>query len=62
MNTLDYSDFAAFYKDICRFDRFLGLDLEVLAPGKIIYRLSVGDNHLSMPPSCHGGVIASMMD
>ncbi|MEZ5581808.1 MAG: PaaI family thioesterase [Candidatus Competibacteraceae bacterium] len=62
MSEWDISDFASFYKEICRFDRFLGLDLEVLEPGKIIYRLSVGDNHLSMPPSCHGGVIAGMMD
>jgi len=62
MDELDFSDFAAFYKKICRFDQFLGLKLEVLEPGKIIYRLSVVDNHLSMPPSCHGGVIASMMD
>jgi uncharacterized protein (TIGR00369 family) len=60
---LEYSDFAAaFYKKICRFDRFLGLDLEVLEPGKITYRLLVDENHLSMPPFCHGGVIAGMMD
>ncbi|MCP5426516.1 MAG: PaaI family thioesterase [Gammaproteobacteria bacterium] len=60
--TTDYADFSQLYKTICRFDRFLGLELEVLQPGKIIYRLAVVENHLSMPPACHGGVIAAMMD
>jgi uncharacterized protein (TIGR00369 family) len=62
MNAWEYADFAALYKTICRFDQFLGMALEVREPGKIVYRLTVVENHLSMPPACHGGVIAAMMD
>jgi len=55
-------DFAEFYRSICHFDRFLGLQLSVDEPGHIKYRLTVGEQHLSMPGACHGGVIAAMMD
>lgn len=55
-------EFAQFYREICNFDRFLGLDLQVDAPGRIRYRLTVSEAHLSMPGACHGGVLAAMMD
>ena len=55
-------EFAKFYQQLCRFDEFLGLDLTVLSPGEIRYRLTVGEQHLSMPNYCHGGVLAAMMD
>ncbi|MFO1352559.1 MAG: PaaI family thioesterase [Gammaproteobacteria bacterium] len=55
-------DFAKLYEAICEFDRHLGLQLSVLEPGNIGYRLTVGTHHLSMPGACHGGVIAAMMD
>ncbi|MDX1604805.1 MAG: PaaI family thioesterase [Candidatus Competibacterales bacterium] len=59
---MNSDDFAAFFEEICQFDRFLGLHLTVEAPGRIRYRLQVGEAHLSMPGACHGGVLAAMMD
>lgn len=50
------------YEDLVRFDGFLGMKLQVHAPGKIIYTLQVRDEHLTAPDQCHGGVISAMMD
>jgi uncharacterized protein (TIGR00369 family) len=55
-------DFVEFYRSICHFDRFMGLELSLQAPGRINYHLTAGEQHLSMPGACHGGVIAAMMD
>lgn len=44
------------------FDPYLGNNLEFLAPGKIIVKLKVNENHLSSPRTSHGGVVAGMMD
>lgn len=59
---MNHSDFETLYKQICQYDRFMGLELTVQAPGRITYRLQVDDRHLSFPTACHGGVIAGMMD
>ncbi len=55
-------DFARFFEEICAFDRYLGMHLTVHGPGRIAYRLTVDERHLSMPGACHGGVLAAMMD
>jgi uncharacterized protein (TIGR00369 family) len=55
-------EFARFFEEICNFDRYLGMHLTVREPGCIGYRLTVGEQHLSMPGACHGGVLAAMMD
>lgn len=55
-------DFAAFFRELCRFDDHLGMRLEIIEPGCIRYRLRVDERHLSMPDTCHGGVLAAMMD
>ena len=60
--TMVLPDFAKFYTEICRFDVFFGLQLSVNEPGDVRYRLTVGEQHLSMPNACHGGVLAAMMD
>lgn len=52
----------AFYKKVCHFDRHLNMRLSVHDFGKITYRLTVDERHLSFPNACHGGVIAGMMD
>ncbi len=59
---IDSTEFESFYGKICNYDRHLGLRLSVHGPGKITYLLDVDERHLSMPPACHGGVIAGMMD
>jgi uncharacterized protein (TIGR00369 family) len=55
-------EFEGFYKEMVQFDRHLGMDLTVHAPGDIIYTLPVGKQHLTSPDACHGGVISAFMD
>lgn len=38
------------------------LDLEVIAPGHIRYRMPVKSKHLATPIAIHGGVLSAMMD
>jgi len=59
---MNSDEFEAFYHKACSFDRHLGMRLNVYGPGQIRYRLTIGEQHLSVPTACHGGVIAAMMD
>ena len=54
--------FQALYREISHFDRHLGLDLEIIEPGRICYELTVAEQHLSASGACHGGVLSGMMD
>ncbi len=54
--------FETYYKKIVEFDRYLGMDLSVKAPGNITYSLELKKQHLTAPDSAHGGVAAAMMD
>ena len=44
------------------YGRANGMDLEVPVPGQADYRMRVRDEHLSSPNTCHGGVLAGLMD
>ena len=59
---MDHLEFEKFYKGLCQFDGYLGMALQVHAPGKITYTLEVKAHHLTFPDACHGGVVAAMMD
>lgn len=50
------------YDEVNTFGRNLGLELEVIKPGKVIYRMTVSKDHLSNPFAAHGGAVAGMMD
>lgn len=54
--------FEHHYKEQVRFDKHMGMELKVESPGKVIYTLKVGEQHLTAPDSAHGGVAAAMMD
>jgi uncharacterized protein (TIGR00369 family) len=58
----DLQQFATLFRHINQFDKYQGLEFEILAPGEIIYRLKVQEKHLSSPGIAHGAVIAGMMD
>jgi uncharacterized protein (TIGR00369 family) len=45
-----------------KFGSELGLELEVIRPGKVKYTLVIAEKHLSNPLAAHGGVVAAMMD
>lgn len=57
-----FGDPIAFYKKINTFERENGMDLTVKASGVVSYQMTILDKHLSSPNTCHGGVVASLMD
>jgi uncharacterized protein (TIGR00369 family) len=44
------------------YGRTNGMALTVPVPGHAEYRMTVRDEHLSSPNTCHGGVLAGLMD
>ena len=54
--------FFEHYRVINHFDRENGASFVVLAPGKIDYRMTVLEKHLSSPGVAHGGAVAGFMD
>ncbi len=56
------SFFEQNYKQIVQFDKHMGMELTVEAPGRVSYTLEVQSQHLTAPQSAHGGVAAAMMD
>jgi uncharacterized protein (TIGR00369 family) len=50
------------YNKFNNFDKELGFELTVNAPGKIIYKVEITDKHLSSPGVGHGALVAAMMD
>lgn len=52
----------AAYNQMNHYGRANGMALAVPAPGQAEYRMSVRDEHLSSPNTCHGGVLAGLMD
>lgn len=56
------TDFETLYKNMVQFDRYLGMDLTVHAPGEVTYVLEIQKQHLTSPDASHGGVMSAMMD
>lgn len=50
------------YKKINIFEQENGLELTVNKPGESYYEMTILDKHISSPNTCHGGVVAGMMD
>jgi uncharacterized protein (TIGR00369 family) len=50
------------YKKINNYDRHLNFDLKISKDGIVTYEVLIEDIHLSSPGTCHGGVIAGLMD
>lgn len=50
------------YNHINKYGADNKMKLEILEPGHAIYTMTVEDKHLSSPNTCHGGVIAGLMD
>jgi uncharacterized protein (TIGR00369 family) len=58
----DLATMVAAYNHMNHYGRTNGMELTVLAPGQIEYRMRIRDEHLSSPNTCHGGVLAGLMD
>ncbi|OUR99932.1 hypothetical protein A9Q84_02560 [Halobacteriovorax marinus] len=50
------------FKKISKYDQTMGLEFKMIGPGEIEYTLEITDKHLSSPETCHGAVLAGMMD
>ncbi|OGX87212.1 hypothetical protein BEN48_11615 [Hymenobacter glacialis] len=53
---------VAAYNQINHYGRANGMTLSVPVPGQAEYRMTICDEHLSSPNTCHGGVLAGLMD
>ena len=58
----DFAAMVAAYNHMNHYGRVNGMALTVPAPGQAEYRMNVRDEHLSSPNTCHGGVLAGLMD
>jgi uncharacterized protein (TIGR00369 family) len=50
------------YNHVNAFGELLGLELNVVKPGIVEYRMEITDKHLSNPMAAHGGAVSAMMD
>ena len=58
----DLAIMVAAYNQMKHYGRTNGMTLTVSTPGQIEYRMTVQIEHLSSPNTCHGGVLAGLMD
>ncbi|GAB3304034.1 PaaI family thioesterase [Hymenobacter tenuis] len=60
--TPDVATLIAIYNQINHYGRTNGMELLVTQPGDVRYTMTVQNEHLSSPGTCHGGVLAGLMD
>ena len=60
--TPDLATMVAAYNRMNHYGQANGMTLMVSAPGKAEYSMTVRQEHLSSPNTCHGGVLAGLMD
>jgi uncharacterized protein (TIGR00369 family) len=53
---------VAAYNHMNHYGRSNGMALSVPTPGQAEYRMTIQNEHLSSPNTCHGGVLAGLMD
>ncbi|MBH8559255.1 PaaI family thioesterase [Hymenobacter negativus] len=58
----DLATMVAAYNQMNHYGRANGMALTVNTPGQAEYRMRIRDEHLSSPNTCHGGVLAGLMD
>ncbi|WP_233254090.1 PaaI family thioesterase [Hymenobacter sedentarius] len=60
--TPELAAMVAAYNHMNHYGRANGMALTVPAPGQAEYRMTIQEEHLSSPNTCHGGVLAGLMD
>ncbi|WP_426493344.1 PaaI family thioesterase [Hymenobacter sp. 102] len=58
----DAPTLIAIYNQINQYGRTNGMELSLTRPGEVRYTMTIRDEHLSSPGTCHGGVLAGLMD
>lgn len=51
-----------FFETSVAFPRLAGVEIDEIQPGKAVFHLDVGDQHLNGTGAVHGGVHATLMD
>ena len=59
---LNFAAMVAAYNHMNHYGHANGMVLTVPEPGQAEYRMTIRDEHLSSPNTCHGGVLAGLMD
>ena len=50
------------YIESNQFGRTIGMDFEIIQPGKVVYKLKITEKHLATPKAAHGGCLSALMD
>ncbi|WP_375433874.1 PaaI family thioesterase, partial [uncultured Hymenobacter sp.] len=58
----DIATLVTLYNQINNYGRANGMNLTVTQPGEVVYTMAICEEHLSSPGTCHGGVVAGLMD
>ncbi len=59
---MQFDELVAYFVQNDQFSKTNGAVLTILSPGHVSYRLTIKETHQSSPGTCHGGVIAGLMD
>lgn len=59
---MDQEKMISIFRKHCKYDTTMGFELKIIAPGEIVYSVTIDERHLSIPDTCHGGVLSGMMD
>ncbi|MET4105562.1 PaaI family thioesterase [Hymenobacter sp. UYP22] len=60
--SLDAATLIAVYNRINHYGQANGMELVLNQPGDVRYTMTIRNEHLSSPGTCHGGVLAGLMD
>lgn len=44
------------------FGRLIGMEFEIIEPGKVKYKLDINKSHLATPNAVHGGCLSALLD
>jgi uncharacterized protein (TIGR00369 family) len=62
MSEQDLRRLREFFETSVAFPRLAGVEVDEIQPGKAVFHLDVGDQHLNGSGAVHGGVHATLMD
>jgi uncharacterized protein (TIGR00369 family) len=62
MNALNEHPIIRQYIEWNKFGSLLGMQFEIVEPGKVMYKMSIRQMHLATPFAAHGGSVAALMD
>ncbi|HEX6370153.1 MAG TPA: PaaI family thioesterase [Longimicrobium sp.] len=62
MSEGDMAALKEFFETSVAFPRLAGVEIDQVQPGKAVFHLDVGDQHLNGSGAVHGGVHATLMD